>query len=61
METSEILQTMTGLIDSLGTVGILVYAWYQERKRADGLTSEIIADWKRQNDREHDNPVIVSS
>lgn len=56
MEAADFMQLITSLIDSLGTVGILVFAWYQERKRADSLSAEIIADWKRQNDREADTP-----
>ena len=48
MEITEVIQ----LIDSLGTIGILVLAWYFERKRANTAIEEIITDWKRQNDRE---------
>lgn len=52
METIEIAQLVVSLIDSLGTIGILVAAWLFERKRADSAVNEIVADWKRQNDRE---------
>lgn len=52
METTEIVQLVVSLIDSLGTIGILVAAWIFERRRADSTMNEIVADWKRQNDRE---------
>ena len=52
MDTQDALQAITALIDSLGTVGILIWAWTQERKRADELNEAIIEDWKRQNDRD---------
>lgn len=52
MESTEIIQLVIGLIDSLGTIGILIAAWIYERKRADSVTDEIVSDWKRQNDRE---------
>jgi len=52
MESQDMLQALVSLLDSLGTIGILIWAWYQERARADVLTGHIIEDWKRQNDRE---------
>lgn len=57
METQDIIQMITSLIDSLGTVGILIWAWYQERKRADMLENEILSDWRRQSDREMTEPL----
>jgi len=54
MEPADYINVVTSLIDTLGTVGILVWFLYLERKRADSAISEIVQDWKRQNDNERD-------
>lgn len=51
MEALDVLQAVTALIDSLGTIGVLAFAWLQATKRADSLQDEIIKDWQRQNDQ----------
>ena len=37
------------VVDSLGTIGILVYMVYAERQRADSLMNHIVEDWKTHN------------
>jgi len=52
METNFDFNSFMQAIDSLGSLGILAWLLYKERKRADDVTSEIFSDWRRQNDRE---------
>lgn len=52
METIEMAQAIAALMQSISIAGVLAWGWVSERKRADRLESNIVEDWKRQNDRE---------
>ena len=52
MENIETVQAITAAIQAIGIAGVLAWGWAQERRRADRLETEIVDDWKRQNDRE---------
>ncbi|MCB7130338.1 MAG: hypothetical protein J3T61_12465 [Candidatus Brocadiales bacterium] len=48
--TVEAVQSITAAIQAIGIAGVLAWGWLAERKRADRLETEIVEDWKRQND-----------
>ncbi len=51
MEAIEIVNTLAQLAEGLGTLGILLYVWIVDRRRADNCQDEIVEDWKRTRDR----------
>lgn len=46
MEPLDLLQAVTAFAESLTIIGVLLFAWLQEKKRADRLEDDIIEDWK---------------
>lgn len=45
MDSIEIINSITGVIESLGIVGMLVWWVVLERKRSNLLSDKILEDW----------------
>ena len=60
MDTSTI-EAISGIIEKIGVIGVLLLVWQQSSRRADLLMQALIEDWRRDKDTAHRLPVLPQS
>ena len=57
METQTI-EAISGIVEKIGVIGVLLLVWQQSSRRADLLMQALIEDWRRDKDTAHRMPVL---